>query len=310
LANPSDNSVGQVVRLYADVATVQLEEGTVQCVIRGKLFRADPPAVGDWVRVEKAGGAYVIREVLPRKSSLARRAAGAAAQKQVLIANVDQVIVVFAAARPDPNPAMLDRFLVVAEEDELDSHIVVNKIDLVDLDGIRPLFEPYARAGYPLHYTSAKTGEGLDELRQALDGRASVFAGPSGAGKSSLLNALYPGLDLKVGQVSAAYGKGRHTTVGGYLIRLAGGASVADTAGLRELGLWMIPPSDLPHAFPEFRPHLGECRFGDCAHLKEPDCAVREAVETGEISPARYESYVKLREEATETFPRWPARNA
>jgi len=132
-----------------------------------------------------------------------------------------------------------------------------------------------------------------------------VFAGPSGVGKSSLLNALYPGLDLKVGQVSEAYGKGRHTTVGGLLIRLPGGASVADTAGLRELGLWMIPPSELPHCFPEFRSYLGLCRFSDCAHLSEPGCAITAAVENGEVDSLRYDSYVKLRAEATATWPRW-----
>ena len=301
----SKTLIGQIIRLYADVATVQIEDRMVQCPIRGKLFTSDPPAVGDWVEIDQARGVPVIAAVRPRKSVLARREAGTVPRRNVLVANVDQVMVVFAAAMPDPNPAMLDRFLVVAEEDDLEAHIVVNKIDLVGKEDIQPLFEPYERAGYKLHYTSVIMGEGLEKLRQALEGKESVFVGPSGVGKSSLLNALYPGLDLKVGQVSAAYGKGRHTTVGGLLVKLPGGASVADTAGLRELGLWMIPPNDLPHCFPEFRPHLGECRFTDCAHLAEPDCAVRAAVERGEIAPSRYESYEKLRAEAAATWPRW-----
>lgn len=310
-------AIGQITRLYADVATVQLEGdvGTVECTIRGRLFRTDPPAVGDFVRVEQAGGGYVIVEVLPRKSALVRRAAGslgsagaggaAIIRKQVMIANIDQVVIVLAAARPDPNLAMLDRFLVVVEANDLQALIVINKMDLVPGEEIEPLFKPYEAAGYPVHYTSVKAGEGLDELRTALQGKESAFIGPSGVGKSSLLNTLYPGLNLKIGQVSEAYGKGRHTTVGGLLIKLPDGAQVADTAGLREVGLWLIPPDEMPYCFPEFRPHLGHCRFSDCAHLAEPGCAIRAAVEHGEIAPSRYESYVKLRAEAAETWPRW-----
>jgi ribosome biogenesis GTPase len=295
----------RVIRLYADVATVQFDGQTVQSPIRGKLFKAEPPAVGDWVRLEKRGGQYVIVEVLPRKSVLARRQPGTTARRQVLIANIDQVIVVFAAAQPDPVPGMLDRFLVVAEANELDAHIVVNKMDLVDRKAIEPIFEPYITAGYPVHFTSVYTGEGLEELRSALKGKESVFVGPSGVGKSSLLNALFPGLNLKVGQVSQAYGRGRHTTVGGYLIKLPGDITVADTAGLREVGLWMVPPEELPECFPEFRSYIGQCRFNDCAHIAEPGCAVREAVQQGHIYRSRYESYVRLRAEAEETFPRW-----
>ena len=301
----AQTSTGQITRLYADVATVQVGEEIIQCVIRGKLFRTKPPVVGDWVEIDESRAAPMISAIRERKSVLARREPGTVPRQDVLIANVDQVVVVFAAANPEPHPAMLDRFLVVAEADDLEARIVINKIDLASRESIKARFDLYERAGYPVHYTSVKTGEGLDELGQALKGKESVFVGPSGAGKSSLLNALYPGLDLKVGQVSEAYGKGRHTTVGGFLIKLPNGASVADTAGLRELGLWMVPPSDLPHAFPEFRTYLGNCRFSDCAHVAEPGCAIRRAVELGAIEEARYTSYVKLRAEAVETFPRW-----
>lgn len=327
LDDERDNLTGQIIRLYADVATVQLEEGTVECAIRGKLFKVDPPAVGDRVRLARTKGAvagavggleassekaaYTIVEVLPRKSVLERRAAGSQlggspGRKQVMIANIDHVIVVFAAARPDPVPAKLDRFLVVAESNDLQAQIVINKMDLAeDEAATRKMFRPYEEAGYRVHYTSVKRGDGLEGLRSALRRKVSVLVGSSGVGKSSLLNALYPGLNLKVGEIIEAYGKGRHTTVGGYLIRLPDGAAVADTAGLREIGLWMIPPEDLPHCFPEMRPLLTRCRFNDCAHLKEPGCAIIEAVERREIHVGRYDSYVKLRMEATETFPRW-----
>jgi len=304
-AGGTGKETGQIVRLYADFATVQLGERAVECVIRGKLFRADPPAVGDFVRVEQAGGRYVVAELMPRKSALVRRAAGTTVEKQVMIANIDQVVIVFAAARPDPHLATLDRFLVVVEANDLQTCIVINKLDLAGHEQTEQLFRPYAQAGYPIYYTSVKTGEGLNDLREALKGKESALIGPSGVGKSSLLNALYPGLNLKIGQISEAYGKGRHTTVGGLVIKLPDSASVADTAGLREVGLWLVPPDDLPHCFPEFRPHLGKCRFSDCVHIAEPDCAIRAAVERGEIDPSRYESYVKLRAEATESWPRW-----
>jgi ribosome biogenesis GTPase len=215
---------------------------------------------------------------------------------------------------------MLDRFLVVAEANDLHARVVVNKVELVGggdaaagAEVVRERFADYERAGYPVHPTSVKQGFGFEALHAALDGRTSALTGPSGVGKSSLMNTLYPGLDLRVGEISESVNKGRHTTVGALLHPIparadgsAPGGFVVDTPGLREIGLWGLAADSLDRLFPELRPYLAQCRFADCAHLAEPDCAVREAVEAGAVSRARYESYLKLRDEIEEgTPPEW-----
>ena len=261
-------------------------------------------AVGDDVVLERddASDAWAIAEILPRRSRLARRAPGGGQGERVLAANLDQVVVVLAAANPEPHPRMLDRFLVIAEANALDARVVINKVELVGgADSARQRWDVYEHAGYPVHFTSAKRGDGLDALRAALAGKVSVLTGPSGVGKSSLLNAMFPGLELRVGEISESVNKGRHTTVGGSLHPLpagesgdTGGGYVADTPGLREIGMWALSPSELDACFPELRPYLPDCRFADCRHLAEPDCAVRAAVAAGDVSPARYDSYVRL----------------
>jgi len=262
-------------------------------------------AVGDRVLLEHedASRAWAIAEILPRRSRLARRAPGGGQGERIVAANVDQVVVVFAAANPEPHPRMLDRFLVIAEANELAARVVINKVELVGgAETARERWLDYERAGYPVHLTSAKRREGLDSLHGALSGVVSVLTGPSGVGKSSLLNSIFPGLDLRVGEVSESVNKGRHTTVGGYLHPLPGddGGYVADTPGLREIGMWALAPESLDVCFPELRPYLPHCRFADCRHVVEPDCAVRAAVEAGEVSRVRYESYLKLRRELEE----------
>ena len=259
-------------------------------------------AIGDRVILEQdeSGAAWTIAGILPRRSKLARRVPGGGYGERVVAANVDQVVVVFAAANPEPHPRMLDRFLVIAEANDLASRIVINKVELVGgTAAARARWSEYERAGYPVHYTSAKNVEGLAELHDALAGKVSVLTGPSGVGKSSLMNAMFPGLDLRVGEISESVNKGRHTTVGGYLHPLPGpeGGYVADTPGLREVGMWGLPPGSLDRCFPELRPWLNACRFGDCTHRVEPDCAVREALGRGEVSAERYDSYLRLREE-------------
>ena len=258
-------------------------------------------AVGDDVLLDQsdAGGAWSIAEILPRRSKLARRAPGGGQGERIVAANVDQVIVMFAAAKPDPHPRMLDRFLVIAEGNELPARVIINKIDLVGEEAARRRFDDYARIGYPVHYTCVKTGAGLESLRDVLNGRRSVLTGPSGVGKSSLLNALFPGANLRVGAISESVNKGRHTTVGALMLPLPGtdGGYVIDTPGLREVGLWALVPEQLDQCFPEIRGLSDQCRFADCRHISEPDCAVRGALRNGEISAARYDSYMKLLDE-------------
>ena len=259
-------------------------------------------AIGDRVLLEQdeAGGASAIALILPRRSRLSRRAPGGGQGERVVAANVDQVVVVFAAANPEPHPRMLDRFLVIAEANDLAARIVINKVELVGgTETARKRWQDYERAGYAVHYTSVKQREGIEALHGSLAGQVSVLTGPSGVGKSSLLNAMFPGLDLRVGEISESVNKGRHITVGGYLHPLpgAGGGYVADTPGLREVGMWALSPTELDQCFPELRPFLTGCRFADCRHSVEPHCAVRAAVDRGDVSRARYESFIKLRDE-------------
>ena len=258
--------------------------------------------IGDRVVLESddVGGGTAIGEILPRRSRLARRAPGGGQGERIVAANVDQVVVVFAAANPEPHPRMLDRFLVIAEANDLAARVVINKVELVGgAEVARERWLDYERAGYTVHYTSVKRREGLEALHDALAGQVSVLTGPSGVGKSSLLNAMFLGLDLRVGEISESVNKGRHTTVGGYLHPLPGGEGgyVADTPGLREVGMWALAPEELDQCFPELRPFLSGCRFADCRHSVEPDCAVRSAVQRGDVSRARYESFLKLRDE-------------
>lgn len=264
-------------------------------------------AVGDRVRLERDARdeTWAIAEVLPRTSRLARRAPGGGRGERVIAANLDQAIVMFAAAKPDPHPRMLDRFLVIAEANDIAPLIIINKIELVGEAHARAQFAEYVRVGYPVHFISVKQRIGLEGVREALERRVSVVSGPSGVGKSSLLNALFPGLGLRVSEISESVNKGRHTTVGAFLHPLIPeqgplAGAVVDTPGLREIGLWELAARELDLCFPEMRGPRGNCRFADCAHDSEPGCAVREAVKAGEVSASRYDSYLKLRAEIEE----------
>ena len=282
---------------------VRTETGeTLPASLRGRLKQAETEklAVGDNVVLERdeRGNAWAIVEILPRRAKLARRTPGGGPGERVVAANIDQVVVVFAIAEPEPHVRMLDRFLVIAEANDLPSRVVVNKIELAG--DARPRFGQYEAIGYPVHYTSVKRGDGLPALKEALRGRVSALTGPSGVGKSSLLNAMFPGLNLRVGEISRSVMKGRHTTVGADLHPLPESGYVVDTPGLREVGVWGIDAREVDRCFPEMRPLLEQCRFTDCTHRVEPGCAVRAGVEGGEVSRERYESYLKLRSELEE----------
>jgi ribosome biogenesis GTPase len=215
--------------------------------------------------------------------------------QQIIIANPDQTVFVFACARPEPHLGMLDRLLVVAEKQGIPILIIANKVDLVEAAQAQGLFSRYAQLGYPLIYTSAKSGFGIPELIEKLKAKISVLAGPSGSGKSSLLNFIQPGLGLEIRSISQATEKGKHTTVVRQLFPLESGGYVADTPGLKALALWDIHPEELDGYFPELRGLVADCQFSDCTHIHEPGCAVQSAMARGEIHPERYASYVRMR---------------
>ncbi len=298
---------GTVLRAQSGFFWVQTDAGMLECRLRGRLKKerqsSDIAVIGDLVEVKQVSPTTgAIEAVEPRRTKLARRAAGTKGiwSEDVLIANLDQVLLVFACASPDFHPRMLDRYLALTESSELETVIVANKLDLVSLEHARELFGEYERIGYPVIYTSTRQGTGIAELQARLGGRISVVTGKSGVGKSSLLNVVQPGLGLATSEISDAIDKGRHTTRVAELIALdlPGGGFVADTPGIRELGLWQFPLDELDWCFREFRPFLNECYFSSCTHTHEPDCAVRAAMVAGQISDDRYQSYMRLRDAA------------
>lgn len=295
---------GRVLRAQSGFFWVQTQEGILECRLRGRLKktrqRTDIAVIGDEVEVTQVSPTEgAIEAVLERHTCFSRQQPGPRGQwkEDVLIANLDQIMLVFACASPPMKPRLLDRFLVIAEYNEIDAVIIANKVDLIGTAETHTLFAPYEHIGYEVLYLSAHTGENIPLLREYLAGRMSMFTGPSGVGKSSLLNAIQPGLQLRTSAVSEALDKGRHTTVVAELHPLQGeqGGYVADTPGIRELAAWSIPDEDIAWCFREMRPFLGLCDFNDCTHIHEPGCAILEAVEQQQIAPQRYESYVRQR---------------
>ncbi len=284
---------GRILRISGGLCWVlpDGDEETLPCVARGNVKRREEGvAVGDYVRISREGDAGVVEEVLPRRTYLIRPN----------VSNVDQAIVVVAATQPDPNPYFLDRFLVLVEHSRLDAVICINKVDLVEPESLRWLLELYSRIGYTTISTSARTGKGIQTLSAVLASKTSVFAGPSGVGKSALLNMVQPGHDLAEGELSERIGRGRHTTREVRLIPLGAGGLVADTPGFSSLDITGIALRDLAHAFPEFARLSLECRFAGCLHDREPDCAVKDGVETSMVDTGRYSHYLRFLEELRE----------
>ncbi len=290
---------GLIIKAQSGFFTVETGQGLIVCQLRGKLKQGralgDIAAVGDRVRITVLlDGSGVIEEVEERKRAIVRldpRPQGE--YQQILLANPDQAVFVFACAHPSPRLKMLDRYLVIAEKQKVPVLIVANKIDLVD--DPKEIFGLYESIGYRVLYTSPKLMVGLDELKNILSGRVSALAGPSGVGKSTLLNAIQPGLGLAVNEISTAMNKGKHTTVTRQLFPIEGGGYVGDTPGWKSLALWDTEPEELDAYFPELRELVPHCQFSDCTHTHEPGCAVQAALKEGKIHPERYQSYLRLR---------------
>ena len=284
----------RIIKALSGFYYVQAEDGIVECRARGK-FRKEgvSPLVGDFVTISRSGKSGTVEEILPRKNSFIRPA----------VANVDLLVLLASCAIPQTEPFLIDRVLAIAGQQGVEPLICVNKNDLEPGEGLAGI---YRRAGFHVIVTSAETGEGIDELRAAISGKLSAFTGNSGVGKSSILNALCPELKLAVGEVSEKLGRGRHTTRHIELYCLGNGTFVADTPGFSSFDterMDLVLKDQLQYAFSDFAPYLGMCQFPDCAHLKEPGCAVRAALERGEIEPTRYESYKRLYEMAKEIKP-------
>jgi ribosome biogenesis GTPase len=293
---------GTVIAMHGPLVRVQVGERTLVVASRRRLnWEGGTPAaarlvVGDAVTLEVRDDDGVIVAVQARRNYLLRKAPSKK-RAQVLAANVDQALLVFAAREPEPKPGLLDRFLVACHLAAIEAVITINKIDQ-GLDGVEPWLTTYNDLGFRVLKVSARTGWGLGTVKRLLVDRTTLFCGPSGAGKSSLLNAVYPGFRLKVGELSESTGKGRHTTTSAELMPLPYGGFVVDTPGLREFGVWNANQEALEGAFPDIGRLAGQCRFANCTHALEPDCAVLEAVEAGTIAAHRIESFRKILDEA------------
>lgn len=280
----------------------------VACTVRGRLKKGrrkqkQPVVVGDavWVDLSESEDDAelegAIERVDERRTKLSRRAAGSSRLEQLVVANVDQLLIVSARRNPPFRTGLVDRMLVAAAQGHLEPLIVLNKDDLSEggEDAVDEALALYAGLGYRVLRCSAHSGEGLDELRDALTDRSSVLAGHSGVGKSTLINALCPGLDLKTGAISEASHRGRHTTTWVSLLRLPFGGYVVDTPGIRSFSIWDLDPADLDIFFPELEPLIERCKYPNCSHTHEPKCAVKAAVEDGAVTASRYESYLAIR---------------
>jgi ribosome biogenesis GTPase len=294
---PGEQHWGLVIRAIGAAFEVKVGDRILTCNTTGNLRKeagrvSSPVVVGDQVLVEELpDGTGLIREVAPRRTEFRR--VRFRKPPQVLAANIDQALVAVAAAQPQPNFSLVDRFLLAVRVAGLPAVLIVTKLDLMTPE-VRDYFGIYEKAGWPILYTSSVTGEGLEAVREQLKDRVSLITGTSGVGKSRLLNTLQPGLGLQIGQVSEATGKGKHTTRDFRLIPLESGGWVADTPGMRDLYVWDVPRELVHLGFPELEPYIGRCRFSNCGHGGEPDCAITRAAEEGAIHPWRLASFLDI----------------
>ena len=282
---------GRILRSLSGFYDVQTQEGLITCRARGVLRReGNSPLTGDLVEITVEKGKGMVEKILPRKNHFIRPA----------VANVDALVIFAANVNPVTEPFLIDRVAAIAGDQNVQAVLCVNKCDL---DPAMDLVRIYEHAGFPVICTSAETGEGVEDLRALLEGKLTAFTGNSGVGKSSILNRLAPGLQLETGEVSERLGRGRHTTRHVELYRLGENTYVADTPGFSSFDtdqMELILKENLQYAFPDFGVFLGKCRFDDCSHRKEPDCAVRAAVEAGDIEASRYDSYLRLYEKSSQ----------
>ena len=287
----TERAQGRIVRSLSGFYDVQTAVGLVTCRARGILRKeGNSPLTGDLVEITVERGKGMVEKILPRKNKFIRPA----------VANIDALVVFAANVNPVTEPFLIDRVAAIAGDQNVQVILCVNKCDL---DPAVDLVRIYERAGFTVICTSAETGEGVDLLRQTIAGKLTAFTGNSGVGKSSILNRLAPELNLATGEVSEKLGRGRHTTRHVELYRLGADTYVADTPGFSSFDtdqMDIILKENLQYAFPDFGRYIGKCRFDDCSHRKEPDCAVRTAFESGEIEKSRYDSYLKLYEKASQ----------
>lgn len=299
---------GRVLRSTRGHFWVEASGTVYHCLARESVIKGvkntTPIAVGDVVRFEGLAGEDregIIVQVLPRRTKLSRKSQSSPYEgnsyEDIVAANVDHVVIVASFQNPPLRPGLIDRYLVAAGKGGLEPIICLNKIDLANPDEIEPVANVYRQLDYPVILTCAKSGRGMDELRRRLAEATSVFAGHSGVGKSTLLKQLCPGIEMKTAEVNPKTGRGKHTTTAAQLIHLPTGGYVIDTPGIRQFGLWDLTPEDVQVYFTEIAQQGQACRFRDCSHTVEPDCAVREAIERGAIHPQRYESFLKLQDE-------------
>lgn len=294
---------GLVVSITRGQCEVELDGAPLVCHVPKALAltQGTDLAVGDRVTVaRRPGGALAVAAILPRTSRLSRPDPFLAHRERVIAANVDLAVVVVSLRRPPLSPGLIDRFLVALAHGGVAAAIAVNKIDLAreprEEDPELALLEPYRDLDTPFVFCSGKTGEGIVDLAALIAGKTAVLVGHSGVGKSALLSALAPDFDVRVGEVSDHWGKGKHTTTRSRIYDLGQGTRLIDTPGIREFGLWKMAPADLALFFDEFEEPAAACHFNDCTHSHEPTCAVREAAERGDIPPERYATYLRILE--------------